>query len=174
MTETKDVLPLVKQLAGCGLWAKEKEVLYRRLDGDDEESLHASLALLPEDDKLVKYLCDRLLKASPTELPVIRDALKQYQEGLVERLVKASPTELPVIRDALKQYQEGLVERLWSVLEQPEDQAQCLQAASALALYDPANSRWKNVGGKVAHAMVKVNPATSAPGSTPCVPLRVS
>ena len=132
--ETKDVLPLVKQLAGRGLWAKEKEVLYRRLDGDDEESLHASLALLPEDDGQVEYLYHRLLKAIPTGLPVIREALKPYQERLVDRL--------------------------WSVLEQPKDEGQCLQAASALALYDqsnPLNPRWKNVGGKVAQAMVKVN-----------------
>ena len=104
------------------------------MDGDDEESLHASLALLPEDDGQVEYLYHRLLKAIPTGLPVIREALKPYQERLVDRL--------------------------WSVLEQPKDEGQCLQAASALALYDqsnPLNPRWKNVGGKVAQAMVKVN-----------------
>ena len=132
VAETKDVLPLVKQLAGRGLWAGEKEIFHRmKSDGDRKECLHASLALLPEDDGEVEYLYHCLLKASPTGLPVIREALKPYQERLVERL--------------------------WSVLEQPKDEGQCLQAASALALYDQSNPWWKNVGGKVAQAMVKVN-----------------
>ncbi|HWT79156.1 MAG TPA: hypothetical protein VN648_10180, partial [Candidatus Methylomirabilis sp.] len=61
------------------------------------------------------------------------------------------------IRDALGPYQERLVERLWRVLEQPEDEGRCLQAASALALYDRSIPRWKNAGGKVAQALVKVN-----------------
>ena len=106
------------------------------IDEYSKEHLHASLALLPEDDEQVEYLYHRLLKASSIELPVIRDALKQYQERLV---------------------QEKLVEPLWSVLEQPKDGDQYLQAASALALYDQSNSRWQKVGGKVAQAMVTVN-----------------
>ncbi|MGZ3472092.1 MAG: formylglycine-generating enzyme family protein, partial [Isosphaeraceae bacterium] len=134
VAETKDVPPLVKQLADRRLWEAKKQLLdpiIMNSDGDSKEHLHASLALLPEDDEQVEYLYHCLLKASPTELPVIRDALKQYQERLVERL--------------------------WSVLEQPKDEGQYLQAASALALYDQSNPRWQNVGGKVAQAMVKVN-----------------
>jgi len=133
VAETKNVLPLVKQLAGRGLWGA-KELFYqiiKKSDGDCKECLHASLALLPEDEGQVDYLFHRLLEASPTELPVIRDALGPYQERLVERL--------------------------WRVLEQPEDEGRCLQAASALALYDRSIPRWKNVGGKVAQALVKVN-----------------
>ena len=42
-------------------------------------------------------------------------------------------------------------------MEQSDDKSQYLQAASALALYDPASSRWQTVGGKVAGAMVTVN-----------------
>ena len=79
-------------------------------------------------------------------------------ECLFDRLLKASPTVLPVIRDALKPYQGRQVERLWRVLEQAKDEGQCLRAASALALYDPSNPRWQNVDGKVAQALVKVNP----------------
>ncbi|MGZ3416139.1 MAG: nSTAND1 domain-containing NTPase, partial [Isosphaeraceae bacterium] len=134
VAETKDVPPLVKQLADRRLWEAKKQLLdpiIMNSDGDSKEHLHASLALLPEDDEQVEYLYHCLLKASPTELPVIRDALKQYQKRLVERL--------------------------WSVLEQPKDEGQYLQAASALALYDQSNPRWQNVGGKVAQAMVKVN-----------------
>ena len=64
-----------------------------------------------------------------------------------------------MVRDALKPHREELVERLWSVLEQFEEEGQYLQAASALALYDPSNARWQTVGGKVARAMVRVNAA---------------
>ena len=132
VAETNNVLPLVKQLVGRGLSAKEKEIFSRmKSDGDSKECLHASLALLQEDDGQVEYLYHRLLEASLTELPVIRDALKPYQERLIERL--------------------------WSVLEQPKDKGQYLQAASALALYDQSSPRWQKVGGKVAQALVKVN-----------------
>ena len=132
VAKTEDVPPLVKKLEGLRLWANPllKDIV-RNPHEDSKERLHASLALLPEDDGQVEYLYHRLLEASPTELLVIRDALKPYQERLVERL--------------------------WKVLEQPRGEGQYLQAASALAVYDPANSRWKNVGGKVAQAMVTVN-----------------
>ena len=89
------------------------------------------MVLLREDDGQVEYLYDCLLEASQTELLVIRHALEPYQERLLERL--------------------------WSVLEQSKDEGQYLQAASALALYDRSNRRWKNVGDKVAQALVKVN-----------------
>ena len=62
-----------------------------------------------------------------------------------------------MLRDALRPYRERLIERLWNVLEQSDDESQYLQAASALALYDPSNPRWQTVGGKVAQAMVTVN-----------------
>jgi formylglycine-generating enzyme required for sulfatase activity len=132
VAETKDVLPLAKQLVGRGLSAREKEIFSRmKSDGDSKDRLHASLVLLRGDDGQVEYLYHRLLEAGPTELPVIREALEPHRERLFERLR--------------------------SVLEQPKDEGQCLQAASALALYDQSNPWWKNVGGKVAQAMVKVN-----------------
>ena len=134
MAETKDVPQLVKQLAGLRLWAN---LLLRRImetSGEaSKERLHASLALLPVDQDQVEYLCSRLLLAGPGELMVLRDALRPFWERLIGRL--------------------------WKVLEQSEEKGQYLQAASALALYDPANSRWQTVGGKVAQAMVTVNAA---------------
>ena len=42
------------------------------------EKLHASLALLPVDATQVDYLFNRLIKATPNELPVLRDALKTH------------------------------------------------------------------------------------------------
>ena len=42
-----------------------------------------------------------------------------------------------------------------------------LRAASALADYDGTSPRWEAVGGKVAEALVTVNPVYLVPGSTP-------
>jgi eukaryotic-like serine/threonine-protein kinase len=80
-------------------------------------------------------------------------------EDHYQRLLKARPTELLLLRDKLKPYREALAERLWMVLEQSEQEEEYLQAASALALYDPANPRWQTVNGKVALAIVTVNVA---------------
>ena len=94
--------------------------------------LHASLALLPVDATQVDYLFNRLLSATPSELPVLRDALKPHRSTLTPKL--------------------------WTVLEsaKPGD-ASLLPAASALASYDPDNARWEAEGGKVAQALVSVN-----------------
>ena len=106
---------------------------------------HASLALLPVDATQVDYLFNRLLKATPSELPVLRDALKTHRSTLTPKL--------------------------WTVLEsaKPGD-ASLLPAASALASYDPDDAKWEAVGGKVAQALVSVNSLFLGPGSKPCVP----
>ena len=97
------------------------------------QRLHASLALLPVDDTQVDYLFSRLLSATPSELPVVCDALKSHRSTLIPRL--------------------------WSVLDsaKPRD-ANLLPAASALACYAPDDDRWESIGGKVAQALVSVNP----------------
>ena len=65
-----------------------------------------------------------------------------------------------MIREALKDHRQGLVERLWRILEQPtkDEESQQLQAASALAIYDPDNPRWRTIGSRVADGLVSVNP----------------
>ena len=95
--------------------------LEKSSDGS-RQKLHASLALLPVDATQVDYLFDRLLKATPSELPVLRDALKPHRATLIPKL--------------------------WTVLEsaKPGD-ASLLPAASALASYDPEDARWE-VGGR--------------------------
>ena len=52
----------------------------------NREHLHASLALLPVDASQVDYLFNRLLKATPSELPVLRDALKAHRSTLTPKL----------------------------------------------------------------------------------------
>jgi formylglycine-generating enzyme required for sulfatase activity len=97
------------------------------------EKLHASLALLPIDATQVEYLFDRLSKAAPGELPVLRDALRPHRFTLTPKL--------------------------WAVLEsaKPGD-PRLLPGASALASYEPDDARWEALGGKVSGALVSVNP----------------
>lgn len=132
--ETADVPGLVKQLPAYRGWANPR--LLRHLHDspeDSKEHLHASLALLPADEGQTDYL--------------------------YERLVKAGPTELPVIRDALLPQHEALRERLWNVLEDGKnDPDQRLRAACALAKYADADARWEKVGGDVAAKLMTENP----------------
>jgi eukaryotic-like serine/threonine-protein kinase len=128
---TPDVPAIVKQLASYRRWADTR--LVRAVQStDDRQHLHASLALLPVDTTQVDYLFKSLLSASPSELPVLRDALKPHRSDLTPKL--------------------------WTVLEgvKPGD-TRLLPAASALAVYDPENAKWEAVGGNVAQALVSVN-----------------
>ncbi len=100
---------------------------------DSRQKLHASLALLSVDATQVDYLFNRLIKAAPSELPVLRDALKPHQATLVPKL--------------------------WSVLDSDQTgDVSLLPVASALADYDAASPRWGSVGGKLTQALIRVNP----------------
>ena len=71
------------------------------------------------DADQVKFLYHCLLKANPTEVTVIREALKGHQQEQVEG--------------------KKLAEGLWGILKQPkkDEEDHWLQAASALAIYEP-------------------------------------
>ena len=114
---------------------------------DPRQKLHASLALLPVDATQVDYLFDRLLKATPSELPVLRDALKAHRATLTPKL--------------------------WTVLEsaKPDDDS-LLPAASALASYAPDDGKWEAVGGKVAQKLVSVNSLVLRPWIEALRPVR--
>ncbi|MGO9597513.1 MAG: SUMF1/EgtB/PvdO family nonheme iron enzyme [Isosphaeraceae bacterium] len=130
-----EVPGLVQELAPYRGWADPW--LIRSLSEskqDHEERLRYSLALLPVD--------------------------AHQREFLFECLCTASPDELPVIRDFLKQHQASLTPRLWSALDAVKPgEVSLLPPASALADYDAANPRWESAGGKVAQALVSVDPA---------------
>ncbi len=128
---TSDVPAIVNQLSNYRRWA-DPQLEHAVQSSDDREHLHASLALLPVDPSQVDYLFSRLVKATASELPVLRDALKPHQTALIPKL--------------------------WPVLEssKPGD-ASLLPTASALASYDPENGSWEAVGGKVSQELVSVN-----------------
>jgi serine/threonine protein kinase/formylglycine-generating enzyme required for sulfatase activity len=132
--ETAQVPDIVKAMREYRRWvdpALSSE--FSKSSDDSRQKLHSSLALLPVDATQVDYLLLRLIKATPGELPVIRDALKPHQAALVPKL--------------------------WSVLDsgQPGD-VSLLPAASALADYDTVSPRWESVSGKLAQSLVRVNP----------------
>ena len=130
---TAEVPDIVKNLSGYYRWARRP--LSDLLSSTEEQSsphLHASLGLLPVDPSQVDYIYNRLLNATPGELPILREALRPHQSQLTPKL--------------------------WSVLEsaKPRDKS-LLPAASALASYSPDDGRWEAESGKMAQELVSVN-----------------
>jgi serine/threonine protein kinase/formylglycine-generating enzyme required for sulfatase activity len=142
--DTAQVPGLVAELEGYRAWAdpllKEE---YQQAAPNSRQKFHASLALLPVDPGQVDYLYGRLLDAGPTELAVIRDALRGHREELVPRL--------------------------WAVLRgEGEDPDRRFRAACVLASYDRAGEggRWPAVSALVAGrllAAVQQNPSHYPP-----------
>jgi hypothetical protein len=102
-------------------------------DAPPKERLRASLALVPVDETQVPYLFDRLLATDPEDLLVIRGALRQQHKRLLEPL--------------------------WRVLlDAKADSRRRLNAASALADYDPADGRWDEAAAFIAGQLVSEDP----------------
>ena len=132
--EIDQVPDIVRAMQSYRRWTDpELKRTISSLPDNSGQKLHASLALLPVD---------------PSQLPFLE-----------KHLLDATPAELPVIRDALKPHRDTLTPKLWSVIDaaKPGD-VSLLPAASALADYDASSPRWESVGGKVAQALVTVNP----------------
>ena len=125
---TTDVPLIIEQLKAYRRWASRPlSQLLTSTDNkkDKHPHLHASLAtlaLVPEGVKQAAYLHDRLLIASPVELPVIWEILRGHDRGAEERL--------------------------WTLLENPKDDPEKrFRAACALANSDVAQvgNRWDTV-----------------------------
>jgi eukaryotic-like serine/threonine-protein kinase len=145
---TPEVPEIIEELSRYRRWADGPLVrAIERTDAQSREHLHASLALLPVDATQVDYLFNRLINASPSELPILRDALRPHRSGLGSRL--------------------------WTALEstKPGDSS-LLPSASALASYDPDNAGWAAAGGKVAQALVSVDAVVLGPWTEFLSPIR--
>jgi formylglycine-generating enzyme required for sulfatase activity/tetratricopeptide (TPR) repeat protein len=139
-TASTTVVPgIIQSLGRYRRWADPQlRSLVRGADDTSREKLHASLALLPVDPKQLPFLEGKLLDATPDRLP-----------GLV---------------DALRSHRSTMVGHLWAALDTaPPGAASLLPAAGALAAYEPSSSRWPSVGGKLAQALVRVNPVDLGP-----------
>jgi formylglycine-generating enzyme required for sulfatase activity len=128
--DTAEVPRIVDKLAGYRRWA---DPLLRQEDDKAEagskEKLRMTLALLPVDESKVDYLRDQLLVVTPTQFPVVRDALLSRKDALVEPLWR-------VALDSKRRIQQRF------------------QAACALATYAPGNDRWKQIDKFVAGHLV--------------------
>lgn len=131
-----DVPGIIKDIAPFRRWVDpllQDAFAQSEKSDDPRKQLHASLALLPVDSGQVEYLYERMLKAEPQELIVVREALFDHKADLTERL--------------------------WIMLENPKhDQDQRFRAACALAVFATADARWKKVGGDVAAMLVVQKP----------------
>jgi serine/threonine protein kinase/formylglycine-generating enzyme required for sulfatase activity/tetratricopeptide (TPR) repeat protein len=128
--DTTDVPVIVKQIADYRRWADSK--LAHLLDDSvpsSRQHLHASLALLPVDPRQVDYLTGRLLTASPGDISVLREALRPHRASVSPKLWQVAAAAKP-------------------------DDPRLLPCASALALFDPQNDRWKPASLGVSDALV--------------------
>ncbi len=124
----------VSSLAAYRTWADPllKQQFTQSKDGSAER-LHMALALLPVDQSKVDYLRDQLLVVTPTQFPVVRDALLSHKDAVIEPL--------------------------WSVaLDSKRETQQRFQAACALATYDPEGQQWAKVQDQIADDLVAVPP----------------
>jgi formylglycine-generating enzyme required for sulfatase activity len=98
--------------------------------GNPQKQLNSALALLPVDDTHLPYLKDWMLRAEARDIPVLRQSLAPHKDTLIAEC--------------------------WRVLNkpEPEDRGKALQAASALAYYDPSNPLWKEACIDVANRLV--------------------
>jgi eukaryotic-like serine/threonine-protein kinase len=132
IAETAQVAASIRDLNPYRWWVAP--ALRRIVEDEPDDSkakLHASLALLRDDVAQVKYVYKRLLAADPSEVDVLSRSLLPFKSGPIPWL--------------------------WDEVEKGNDKS-LLQAAGALALYDPDNPQWAPVCGKVARAMAAVNP----------------
>ncbi len=87
---TTGVPALIEQLRGYRRWAgRPLSGFLSSTENDRDQHLRASLAnlaLLPDDGSEADYLYDRLLSASPFELPVIWGILQKRHQGIDKRL----------------------------------------------------------------------------------------
>jgi serine/threonine protein kinase/formylglycine-generating enzyme required for sulfatase activity len=117
----------------------EEALAKAKREKDDQRELRASLALLHVDPDQREFLFNRLLDATPQEVPILRDALHDSVMG---------------------SDRDELVTRLWDVSEKPAEdkKQQRLRAACALAKFKPEVERWKNIQNEVAQDLVSVPP----------------
>jgi formylglycine-generating enzyme required for sulfatase activity len=133
---TADVPGIVKETGPYRRWVDpllQEAYATAQKENDPRRQLHASIGLLPADGGQVPYLYERLLKAEPPEVLVIREAMQGHKQSLTERL--------------------------WAFLQNAEnDQDQRFRAACALAAFAPDDPRWERAGGDVAAMLVIQNP----------------
>ena len=74
-------------------------------------------------------------------------------------LLDAAPGEIGVLRNALRPRQVSLAPRLWAIVNSVKsDDPRLVTSASALALFDPENPRWIELGAKIRRGVCNDQP----------------
>ena len=112
--------------------------------------------LLREKNAQAEYDSPKKLRISLALLPVDPD----QNEYLYNCLLQASPSEVPVILEALAPYSDKFLDKLWAMVERADrgKESPRLRAAAALAKYDASSQKWDQSSGKVVEDLVSVNP----------------
>ena len=146
--DTAQVPEIVKAMSDHREWVDSslRSELEKR-SNDSRQKLHASLALLPVDTSQVDYLFNRLIKATPSGLPVLRDALKTHRTSLTPKL--------------------------WTVLDttKPGD-VSLLPAARPWRATTRKTPGGKQKAARWPRRWCRSIPSCSDPGSKPCVPCK--
>ena len=110
---------------------------------------------------------DKKLRLALALLPVDQSKIEDLRDGLL----RVSPSEFLVVRDALLPYKEGVLESLWNAALDPNLEAQKrFQAASALATYAPEDRTMEpaqHVRGRSSGDSGDFGPRCLARGSAP-------
>jgi hypothetical protein len=127
---------IVRELNGYRRWAdpllRQEEAQAPR---DANKKLHLDLALLPMDQSKIAELRDDLLLVSPSQFPVVRDALLPYTDTVAEPL--------------------------WNVaLDTKRKTPERFQAACALATYASGDRRWNQINTFVAGRLASLEAST--------------
>ncbi len=107
-----------------------------------EKNRRGTDPLLRHEDALAPEHSDKKLRLALALVTVDQRKIEDLREGLL----RVSPSEFLVVRDALLPYKEGVLESLWNAALNPnQDAARRFQAACALAAYAPNDQRWSRL-----------------------------
>jgi formylglycine-generating enzyme required for sulfatase activity len=127
---TADVEDLVGEIGNYQQWAKPllQEIIASE-ESSPKEKLHAGLVLVKDDPLHVDFLLQRLLKARADDVPVIVKFLTPHRDQLAKQL--------------------------WDYIATGSS-SERIRAAAALAEYDSANKKWKQVAEDIVTALVVI------------------
>jgi formylglycine-generating enzyme required for sulfatase activity len=125
-----------------------------------EKNRRSTDPLLRQEDTLAPVQSEKRLRLALALLPVDQTKIEDLRDGLL----RISPSEFLVVRDALLPYKDGVLESLWNAALDPNLEAQRrFQAASALATYAPKDRRWGRLNTFVAGRLVTLEASALVP-----------
>ncbi len=116
--------------------------------------------LLRQEDARAPKQPDKELRLALALLPVDQRKIEDLREGLL----RISPSEFIVVRDALLPFKDSVIEPSWKAALDPNLEAQNqFQAACALATYTPSDQRWSRLAKFVAGRLVTLEASALVP-----------